>query len=216
MALSKPPGGGEKVQGWGKGIWRNLTSRAPFQSDPALQLLRPSPHYEGGASVTVSSQWESSASVTTASQWRFTLTKWAIQVSHFQFISRLLTVAILGLPSLSSFTLTQTFHPIPDSRAKTQNEIGLGHSISTTMWSRLLQKLEVSPFSVLRSGVPKYFGKNSLGPWVPQMAPQHPPPHRMSAKCTWPAKCTDLDILQGGFLGAVAAGKYLKEAWLVS
>lgn len=119
----------------------------------------------------MSAQWESPASVTAAPQWRFTLTKRAIQVAHFRFISRLLTVAILGLPSLSSFTLTQTFHPIPDSRAKTQNEIGLGHSISTTMGSRLLQKLEVSPFSVLRSGVPKYFGKNSVGPWVPQMAP---------------------------------------------
>ena len=139
MALSKPRRGKEeRCKAVGKYLEATWPQEHPSNPSARQQLLPC--HWEGTSHG--SAQWGAAPTPVNA-----TLTKWAIQVLNLQFISRLLTLAILGLSCLPSFTLTQTFHPIPDNRATTQNEIGLGwcNSISITMWSWLIIETKSDP-----------------------------------------------------------------------
>lgn len=121
---------GKEAWGCGKGIWGHLDLQSTLPIGLSQKTTPPTP-----AGGVPSGRGEAPPSP-----------------AHFSGVSHLLsgpfgfcisnsspdlTVTILNFASLPGFTLTQTCHPIPDSRAKTQNEIGLGwcHSISMTTGS---------------------------------------------------------------------------------
>lgn len=174
-------GKGERCKAVGKVFGSNLTSKAPFPSDSARPLFFPPLPGRGLPRpwpwVLREVELQHSYTITPVFQWYFTFTKRAVWVLHFQFISRILTITILGLPSLPSFTLTQTFHPIPDSKAKVQSEVGLGGCNSVSFARFLVCNInwKWALLAILRSGVPKSFGDKRLGPQVFHKAHWWPP-----------------------------------------